>query len=176
MLRTIDWLPIPKLLDWPLILIVVYVGLRFLRRSRAAAMALGVAAFALLCWFLLRYKLSAFEGILSGFLTYLPILIIVLFQPEIRQAFISFGDRIHFRGLLPRRSSKFREGPYDEVVLAATTLASTKTGALIILEREISLQHMAQGGVLLNAELAYDLLVTIFNPATPLHDGVVIVR
>ena len=64
----------------------------------------------------------------------------------------------------------------DEIVLAATTLSSTKTGALIIIERNMGLKNVTDGGVKLDAELSYDLLVSIFNPATPLHDGAVVVR
>src|SRR5205823_13221524 len=67
-------------------------------------------------------------------------------------------------------------GVYDEVVLAASTLASTKTGALIVIERNIGLKNIIDGGVKLDAELSYDLLVSIFNPESPLHDGAVVVR
>jgi diadenylate cyclase len=75
-----------------------------------------------------------------------------------------------------RQTGQFGEGVYDEIVLAATTLASTKTGALIVIERGVGLKNVTDGGVKLDAELSYDLLVTIFNPATPLHDGAVVVR
>jgi diadenylate cyclase len=75
-----------------------------------------------------------------------------------------------------RHHGQFGEGVYDEVVLAATTLASTKTGALIVIERNVGLKNIIDGGVKLDAELSYDLLVSIFNPESPLHDGAVIVR
>jgi len=75
-----------------------------------------------------------------------------------------------------RHRGQFGEGVYDEIVLAATTLASTKTGALIVIERSIGLKNVTDGGVQLDADLSYDLLVTIFNPTTPLHDGAVVVR
>jgi diadenylate cyclase len=65
---------------------------------------------------------------------------------------------------------------YDEIVLAVTTLASEKTGALIVIERNIGLRNFIDAGVQLDARLSYDLLVTIFNPATPLHDGAVIIQ
>jgi diadenylate cyclase len=78
--------------------------------------------------------------------------------------------------LLARHRGQFGEGVYDEIVLAATTLASTKTGALVVIERGMSLGNVTDGGVRLDADLSYDLLVTIFNPATPLHDGAVVVR
>jgi hypothetical protein len=99
----------------------------------------------------------------------------VLFQSEIRQAMIGFGNRFQIP-FTRRQRGQFGEGAYDEIVLAATTLASTKTGALIVIERGVGLKNVIDGGVKLDAELSYDLLVTIFNPTTPLHDGAVIVR
>jgi diadenylate cyclase len=65
---------------------------------------------------------------------------------------------------------------YDEIVLAATTLASEKTGALIVIERNIGLRNLVDSGVQIDAKLSYDLLVTMFNPSTPLHDGAVIIQ
>ena len=99
----------------------------------------------------------------------------MLFQSEIRQALISFGNS--FRTPFTRRfTGQFGEGVYDEIVLAATTLASTKTGALMVIERNVGLKNVTEGGVKLDAELSYDLLVSIFNPGSPLHDGAVVVR
>src|SRR5437588_3745645 len=77
---------------------------------------------------------------------------------------------------LIRHRGQFGGGVYDGIVLAATTLASTKTGALIVVERGANLRNVIEGGVKMDAELSYDLLVTIFNPATPLHDGAVVSR
>ena len=108
-------------------------------------------------------------------LLYIGVGIIVLFQPEIRQALVTFGNRFRIPFTRSYRG-QFGEGVYDEIVLAATTLSSTKTGALIIIERNIGLKNVTDGGVKLDAELSYDLLVSIFNPATPLHDGAVVVR
>jgi diadenylate cyclase len=65
---------------------------------------------------------------------------------------------------------------YDEIVLAATTLSSRRIGALIVLERNVGLQNYIDTGVALGATLSYDLLVTIFDPHTPLHDGAAIIR
>src|SRR5437763_13416043 len=77
---------------------------------------------------------------------------------------------------LRRHRCQFGECVYDYIVLAATSLASTKTGALVVIERGVNLRNVIEGGVKMDAELSYDLLVTIFNPATPLHDGAVIIR
>ena len=164
-----------NLLDLALVFLIVYTILKLLRGTRAVPMAAGIAAFALLYAVAYRYDLATLEFILRGALLYLGVAIIVLFQSEIRQALITLGTRLRMP-LLARHRGQFGEGVYDEIVLAATTLASTKTGALVVIERTIGLQNVIEGGVRLDAELTYDLLVTVFNPATPLHDGAVIVR
>jgi diadenylate cyclase len=138
-------------------------------------MAAGIAALAILYWLSIKQELATLEFVLRGALLYIGVAIIVLFQAEIRQALVNFGNR--FRMPFTRRHhGQFGEGVYDEIVLAATTLASTKTGALIVIERTVGLRNVTDGGVKLDAELSYDLLVSIFNPSTPLHDGAVVVR
>ncbi|MCA1615354.1 MAG: diadenylate cyclase CdaA [Acidobacteria bacterium] len=164
-----------NLLDLALVFLIVYTVLKLLRGTRAVPMAAGLSAFALLYFVAFRYDLATLEFILRGVLLYLGVAIIVLFQTEIRQALISLGNRIRLPSLA-RHRGQFGEGVYDEIVLAATTLASTKTGALVVIERGMSLANVTDGGVRLDADLSYDLLVTIFNPATPLHDGAVVVR
>ena len=161
--------------DVILVFLIVYAVLKLVRGTRAVPMAAGIGAFALLYWIALRFDLVTLAFVLRGALLYTGIAIIVLFQSEIRQALITFGNR--FRMPFTRSySGQFGEGVYDEVVLAATTLASTKTGALIVIERNVGLKNVTDGGVKLDAELSYDLLVSIFNPAAPLHDGAVVVR
>jgi diadenylate cyclase len=164
-----------NLVDIALVFIVVYAVLKLVRGTRAAPMAAGITAFALLYWLAVNQELATLAFVLRGALLYIGVAIIVLFQSEIRQALISFGNRFRLP-LMRRHQGQFGEGVYDEIVLAATTLASTKTGALIVIERGVGLKNVIDGGVKLEAELSYDLLVTIFNPATPLHDGAVIVR
>jgi diadenylate cyclase len=138
-------------------------------------MAAGIAAFALLYWLAVKQDLATLEFVLHGGLIYIGVAIIVLFQSEIRQALITFGNR--FQAPFSRAyRGQFGEGVYDEIVLAATTFASTKTGALMVIERNVGLKNVTDGGVKLDADLSYDLLVSIFNPTTPLHDGAVVVR
>lgn len=164
-----------SLLDIALVFVIVYAVLRLIRGTRAVPMAAGLAAIGLLYWVAVKYSLTTLEWILQGGLLYVGVAIIVLFQNEIRQVLTQVGNRVRMPLTRPTRGS-FGEGAYDEVVLAATSLASTKTGALIVIERDVGLKNVIDGGVKLNAELSYDLLVTIFNPATPLHDGAVVVR
>jgi diadenylate cyclase len=164
-----------NLADILLVFFIVYAVLKLVRGTRAAPMAAAIVAFILLYWVAVIQELTTLESVLRNALLYLPIAIIVLFQSEIRQALTSFGNRVRMP-FTRRHRGQFGEGVYDEIVLAATTLASTKTGALIVIERGVGLKNVTDGGVKLDAELSYDLLVTIFNPATPLHDGAVVVR
>jgi len=158
-----------------LVLLLVYGVLKLLRGTRAAPMAAGIAALFFLYWLSVKQDLATLEFVLRNGLLYIGIAIIVLFQSEIRQALITFGNRFRMPFTRVHRG-QFGEGVYDEVVLAASTLASTKTGALIVIERNVGLKNVTDGGVQLDAELSYDLLVSIFNPATPLHDGAVVIR
>ncbi|HJS25249.1 MAG TPA: diadenylate cyclase CdaA [Pyrinomonadaceae bacterium] len=157
------------------VFLLVYAVLKLLRGTRATPMAAGIGFLVFLYWLSVKQDLATLEFVLSNGLLYIGIAIIVLFQSEIRQALISFGNRFRVP-FSARHRGQFGEGIYDEVILAATTLASTKTGALIVIERNVGLRNVTDGGVQLDAELSYDLLVSIFNTASPLHDGAVVVR
>src|SRR5256886_11823980 len=161
--------------DIALVFLIVYALLKLVRGTRAAPMAAGLAIILLLYGLAVQQELATLEFVLRGGLLYIGVAIIVLFQSEIRQALTSFGNSVRMP-FTRRHRGQFGEGVYDEIVLAATTLASTKTGALIVIERGVNLRNVIEGGVKMDAELSYDLLVTIFNPTTPLHDGAVVIR
>src|ERR671921_2906976 len=161
--------------DIVLVFLIVYAVLKLVRGTRATPMAAGIVIILLLYGLAVSQDLATLEFVLRGGLIYIGVAIIVLFQSEIRQALISFGNSMRMP-FTRRHRGQFGEGIYDEIVLAATTLASTKTGALIVIERNVGLKNVTDGGVQLDAELSYDLLISIFNPTTPLHDGAVVVR
>ena len=164
-----------NVLDITLVFIIVYVVLKLLRGTRAVPTVVGMVILALLYWFAVSQELSTLEFVLRYAVGFIGIAIIVLFQSEIRQALIFFASRLRFP-IMKRQRGQFGGSVYDEIVLAVTTLASEKTGALIVIERNIGLRNFIDAGVQLDARLSYDLLVTIFNPATPLHDGAVIIK
>jgi diadenylate cyclase len=164
-----------SLLDIAIVFLLVYAVLKLLRGTRAAPMAAAITAFALLYWLSVTQELLTLEFMVRSVLPYVGVAVIVLFQAEIRQALVAFGNRFRLP-FFRRHRGQFGEGVYDEIVLAAATLSSTKTGALIVIERSVGLRNVIDGGVKLDAELSYDLLVTVFNPTTPLHDGAVIVE
>jgi len=164
-----------NVLDIVLVFIIVYVVLKLLRGTRAVPTVVGMVILALLYWLAVAQELWTLEFVLRYAVGFLGIAIIVLFQSEIRQALIFFANRLRFP-ILKRQRGQFGGSVYDEIVLAITTLASEKTGALIVIERNIGLRNFIDAGVQLDAHISYDLLVTIFNPSTPLHDGAVVVR
>jgi diadenylate cyclase len=162
-------------IDIVLVFIIVYVLLKLLRGTRGMPMAVGMVTLGLLYWLAVAQDLATLEFVLRGALLYVGVAVIVLFQSEIRQALIYFGNRLRFP-VFRRQRGQLGETIFDEVVLAATTLSSEKIGALIVLERNVGLRNLSDAGVQLDAKLTYDLLVTIFNPSTPLHDGAVIIQ
>jgi diadenylate cyclase len=117
-------------------------------------------------------RLETLSWIMTNILPYFVLAIIVIFQHEIRRALARFGQAPLFAGFSSINRNEF----YDEIMLAVTTLATKQTGALIVIERDIGLKTYIESGIALDAALSYDLLVTIFNPSVPLHDGAVIIQ
>ncbi|MGB7210520.1 MAG: diadenylate cyclase CdaA [Pyrinomonadaceae bacterium] len=174
-----DYIPainsVRNVIDIALVFIIVYVVLRLLRGTRAVPTIVGLVLLFLLYWLAISQEFSTLEFVLRYAVVYVGFAIIVLFQSEIRQALIYFANRLRFP-ILTRQRGQFGGSVYDEIVLAVTTLASEKVGALIVIERNVGLRNFIDAGVQLDAAIGYDLLVTIFNPSTPLHDGAVIIQ
>src|SRR5215475_7300824 len=160
------------LLDIVIVAFVIYHLLVFIKGTRAVQMAVGLGLIIGFFYFSRWVRLEAVTWMLTNFLPYFVFAIIVIFQHEIRRALARFGQTPLFAGF----SSIHRNEFYDEIILAITTLASNQTGALIVIERDIGLKTYIESGIALDAALSYDLLVTMFNPAVPLHDGAVIVQ
>jgi diadenylate cyclase len=151
---------------------LIYQILLLIRGTRAVQMALGLG-FLVVFFYLSRWlHLETVQWILTNILPYFVFGIIVLFAAEIRRALANIGKNPLIR--------KFSQDPlresYDEIVLAATTLSSQRVGGLIVIERDIGLKNYIESGVAVDAALSYDLLVTIFSPGAPLHDGAVVVQ
>lgn len=163
-----------NVIDIALVFLLVFVVLKLLRGTRAVPTAIGMVILALLYWLSVSQELATLEFVLRSAVLYIGVAIIVLFQSEIRQALMYFGARLK----LPvyRRRGALGETVFDEVVLAVTTLASERVGALIVFERAIGLRNLIDAGVQVDARISYDLLVTIFQTSTPLHDGAVVIQ
>ena len=160
------------ILDILLVAFIIYQLLLFLRGTHAVQMALGALVLVVLYWTSLLANLQTVNWLLRTFLPFMVFGIIVVFQSEIRKVLARLG-KTPFLGSF---SGKRKEEVIDEVVLAATTLASSRTGAIMVIERDMGLRSYIETGIALDALLTYDLLVNIFNPETPLHDGAVIIQ
>jgi diadenylate cyclase len=159
-------------LDVLIVAFLIYQLLLFIRGTHAVQMALGALVLVLMYWVSNLLDLETVNWILRTFMPYVVFGIIVVFQAEIRKALAHLGKT----PLLGAFQSEKTEGVIDEVVLAATTLASEKTGAIVVIEREIGLRSYIETGIALDAIVTYDLLISIFNPGTPLHDGAVVIQ
>lgn len=165
-------LSLRDIIDISIVAFLFYRLLLLMRGTRGAQMAFGLVVL-LIFYFVTRlYSLATVEWLFSNMVTYIVFGIIVLYQNEIRRGLAGIGKTPF---LARYRRSPASEG-FEEIILAATTLASKKIGALIVLERDIGLKQYAESGITLDSILTYDLLVTIFSPHTPLHDGAVIVQ
>jgi diadenylate cyclase len=164
-----SWL---SLIDVFIVSALIYQILLLIRGTRAVQMALGLG-FLVIFFYISRWlHLEVVQWILTNILPYFVFGIIVLFAAEIRRALASIGKN----PLIRQFSQDPLKESYDEIVLAATTLASQRIGGLIVIERDIGLKNYIESGVAVDAALSYDLLVTIFSPGAPLHDGAAIIR
>jgi uncharacterized protein (TIGR00159 family) len=159
-------------LDILIVAFLVYQLLQFIRGTHAVQMALGGLVLVLVYFVSQWFNLEAVNWLLRTFMPYVVFGIIVVFQAEIRKVLAHLGKP----PLLGAFGSQRTEEVVDEVVLAATSLAAQRTGAIVVLEREMGLRAYIETGIGLDALLTYDLLISIFNPGTPLHDGAVIVQ
>jgi diadenylate cyclase len=151
---------------------IIYNILMLIRGTRAMQMAIGLGIIAA-TWFVARgLNLLALQSLTQQILFYLPFAIIVLFQHEIRRGLASFGKNPLIAFLAPRAE----ETQLDEITRAATELAKSRIGALIAIERTQSLRGFAETGKRLDAVVSAELLLNIFTPNTPLHDGAAIVQ
>jgi diadenylate cyclase len=172
-INSLEW---RSLIDILVVAFLIYEVLRLLRGTRAVQMIVGLGLIALLYQISSWMGLSTLQWVLRNIVVYLGFAVIVLFQRELRAALLHFGRNLrmplwHAR----RRATAYEHHWYDEIVLAASSLASEKIGALIVFERDVGLKTYIESGIRLDARLTYDLLVTIFNPNTPLHDGAAII-
>lgn len=161
------------LLDVGILALIIYQLLLLVRGTRAVQMIVGVVALVLFHFFTgpNLLDLKAVHTVLGDFLLYIPFVVIVLFQNQIRQALTRFG-RNPLAALFPRRLT---DTVAEEVALASTALASKRHGALVVLERAMGLRAFSQTGIRLDAVVSYDLLMNLFTPGSPLHDGAVVI-
>ena len=161
------------LLDIALVSVLIYEFLKLIRGTRAAQMAVGSLLIVALFYISRLAPLQTVNWMIRNMLVYLAFAAIVIFQSDIRRALAHFGQAPFFRYLNRQEAA---DETIEELVVAATMLAAQRIGAIVAIEREIGLRNYIESGIPLDATLTYDLLMTIFNPGSPLHDGAVILQ
>ena len=174
LLRFLGQLRLTDLIDFVVVWAIIYGLLKLVRGTRAVQMVAGLLGVGLLYQVSVFLGLETLQFVMRNTLLYFGFAILVIFAPEIRSALMRVGSNL--RRPLRFGRAKMGQDAYDDIVLAAMTLSSRRIGALIVLERNVGLQNYIDTGVTLGASLSYDLLVTIFDPHTPLHDGAAIIR
>ncbi len=167
---------ITLIIDIAIVIFLVYCFFRVVKESRAWQLIKGIALLVIATWISGLFNLKILNWILTGIMNLGVIAIIVIFQPELRRGLEQLGTNkiTKFFGIDKDVSTKTKEDIY-KVVIAATELAKTKTGALIVFERDIKIQDIIATGIPMNADVSPQLLVNIFEPKTPLHDGAVVI-
>ena len=161
------------LLDIAIVSFIFYEFLKLIRGTRAVQMAAGSLLIVGLFYLSRLVPLQTVNWMIRNMLVYVAFAAIVIFQSDIRRALAHFGQAPFFRYF--NRQEAANE-TIEELVVAATMLSSQRTGAIIAIEREIGLRNYIESGIPIDATLTYDLLVTIFQTGSPLHDGAVIVQ
>ena len=167
---TVGWW---DLVDILVVSILIYEVLKLIRGTRAVQMALGGGLLVALFYGSRWAHLDTVNWLVRNLVGYIVFAVIVLFQADIRRALAHFGRAPFFRYFAKAESA---EESIEELVMAVTMLASKRIGAIIALERQVGLRNYIEGGIPLDAVLTYDLLLSIFLPSSPLHDGAVIVQ
>jgi diadenylate cyclase len=161
------------LLDILVVWALIYEVLKLIRGTRAVQMALGGGLIALLFYGSRWGHLETVNWLIRNMVPYVVFAVIVLFQSDIRRALAHLGRAPFFRYFAKPESA---EESIEELVVASSMLSSQRIGAIVAIERQIGLRNYIEGGIPLDATLTYDLLLSIFQRDSPLHDGAVIVQ
>ena len=160
-------------LDVAIVAVVVYELLILFRGTRAIQMALSAASIGGLFFLSQSLGLETVNWLIRNMGPYVVFAVIVLFQSDIRRALAHFGRGPFFRFFDRQQHT---EETIEELVVAAESLSARRVGAIVVVERQIGLRNYIEGGIALDAQVTYDLLGSIFQPGSPLHDGAAIVQ
>ncbi len=165
-------LRVQDFVDLFLVWLVVYRILLLIKKSGAVQILSGLGVLAIAYMLSIYFELITFNYILEKFFSNLFVIVVILFQGEIRRALAQIGSNPFFSG-----QSRIEETHMiEELAKGVVACAQRGYGALVVLEREISLDYFIEEGLALNAEVSSELILSIFHPAAPLHDGAILVR
>jgi len=160
------------ILDIILVSFLLYRLLLFIKGTRAVQMLIGIGVLLVASLFSGYTGLYTMDWIIQSFWAQIVIALIVLFQPEIRRALAHMGKTPFLQPFTSAEELKSLE----EIVKASVALANRKIGALIVIERETSLNEFVEIGTSLDAKVTREIILSIFHPSSPIHDGAVVIK
>ncbi len=161
------------LLDIAIVSVLIYELLKLLHRTHAVQILIGGGLIMLLYYAAQFTPLQTLNWLIGDMFGYAVFAVIVLFQGDIRRALARLGRAPFFRYVNRPAAT---DQTIEEVVEALRVLAERKIGAIVAIEREIGLRNYVESGIPLDAKVSYDLLVTVFQPGSPMHDGAVLIQ
>lgn len=170
MMKDFRWLL--DALDIALVAFIIYRIILLIKGTRAVQMLLGLAVILAVYVASQLTGLYTLQWILDNFLTSIVLVVVVIFQSDIRRALMHVGRNPFFADVSYREETQV----IDELVTAAINLASKKIGALVVIERETGLKSFLEVGVEVDAKVTADLITAIFLPRSPIHDGALVLQ
>ncbi len=161
-----------SIIDILLVATFIYYILYPLKGTRSARIAIGIVFLILLYYISDRFQLQTMAWLLQNFMGYIVLVVIVIFQADIRKALATFGRNPFFDFF---HISKQDIGYLVELQRAVNLMAQRNIGALIVIERELELKNLVDSGSRLDSQVRSELLLSLFNTRGPLHDGAVII-
>jgi len=171
MLDLLSTLRIQDVIDIGIIAFLIYRIIDLIRGTRAVQMLIGLAVLFLTYLSSQYFDLYTLNWILDNFLSSILLVIVVIFQDDIRRALTQVGSRPFFGG-----APGIQGQDLEEIIRAAVSLASKRIGALIVLQREVGLNQYIEVGTQLDARVSKELITSIFLPPSPIHDGALIIH
>lgn len=166
---------ITDVLDILIVAFIAYKVLGFIRETRAEQLAKGLLVLVVATVLSDVLHLYTLHWLLSGLMTIGLIAIVVIFQPELRRALEHLG-RSRFTNIMSDVDKDEAKHMVVEIVRAIDTMSTSKTGALMVIEREITLNDIVETGTVIDASISAEMIGNIFYEGAPLHDGALIVR
>ena len=173
------WLLLLDILDIAILSLMIYYVLKFIKDTRAAQLLKGIIILIALLYISQLLKLTGTHFILNKTIEYGMLAMLIVFQPELRSVLETIGRKgLNITKIKKDRMMNFDESDYavDQLCDAVDRLSKTKTGALIVIERETKLGEIIKTGISLDCAIVPELLCNIFFNKAPLHDGAVIIR
>jgi diadenylate cyclase len=159
-------------LDILIVTLIIYRVLLIIKGTKAARMLMGIGVLLIVLLFSRFFGLYTIDWIVQSLWAQIVLAMIILFQPEIRKALAQMGEA----RFLPSFASAEELRSIEEIVKASTALANRKIGALIVLEKETDLKDISEMGTQLDARISRELILSTFHPASPIHDGAIIIK